>query len=115
MVLQLVRLLFWALIIYTVGKRLLAMMNAATAAPRVDGQARPVSPPPPSEASPYDVLGVTRTATATEIRSAYQGLMRKYHPDLVATMPVEFRDVAEKKTKEINAAYAQLKRWGALD
>ena len=29
-------------------------------------------------------------------------------------MPVEFRDVAEKKTKEINAAYSQLKRWGVV-
>jgi DnaJ like chaperone protein len=60
------------------------------------------------------VLGVSRGTTPTEIRTAYQALVRKYHPDLVATMPVEFREVAEKKTKESNAAYSQLTRGGVI-
>src|SRR5689334_19614353 len=29
----------------------------------------------------YKILGVPRTATAKEIRSAYRNLARKYHPD----------------------------------
>lgn len=57
---------------------------------------------------------MTQASPPEEIRAAYQALVRKYHPDLVATMPVEFREVAENKTKEINAAYSQLKRWGVV-
>ncbi|HSI04261.1 MAG: DnaJ family molecular chaperone [Myxococcota bacterium] len=119
MLMQLARLLFWALVIYLIWKRVRTMMGqGAPTGPRFQAGPRPAEPSPPPAAegmdSPYAVLGVSRGSTATEIRTAYQALVRKYHPDLVATMPVEFRDVAEKKTKEINAAYSQLKRWGVV-
>lgn len=52
---------------------------------------------------PYEVLGVTRSAGADEIKSAYRKLARKYHPD------VNPNDAAaEEKFKEIGAAYAIL-------
>ncbi|HVY12175.1 MAG TPA: DnaJ C-terminal domain-containing protein [Alphaproteobacteria bacterium] len=49
---------------------------------------------------PYTVLGVSRTASEDEIKSAYRGLAKKFHPDLNPGK----KDV-EQKFKEINAAY----------
>ena len=60
--------------------------------------------------SPWDVLGVAPGASIEEIRAAYQRQVMANHPDRVANMAQEFRDLAESRTKEINAAYSQLKR-----
>lgn len=50
----------------------------------------------------YEVLGVSKTATDAEIKSAFRGLAKKYHPD-VSKEP----DAAEK-FKEAQEAYAVL-------
>ena len=51
----------------------------------------------------YEVLGVSRSANADEIKRAYRGLARKHHPD-VADNKAE----AEHRFKEINEAYEVL-------
>ena len=51
----------------------------------------------------YETLGVPRSATEAEIKSAYRKLARKYHPD------VNKESGAEEKFKEIGEAYAVLK------
>src|SRR5215831_1908112 len=51
----------------------------------------------------YEVLGVTRTATADDIKKAYRKLARKYHPDV---NPGD--KSAEEKFKQIGEAYAVL-------
>ncbi len=51
----------------------------------------------------YDVLGVAKTATEDEIKTAYRKLARKYHPDV---NPGD--KSAEDKFKEINEAYEVL-------
>lgn len=50
----------------------------------------------------YEILGVKRDATASEIKSAYRKLARKYHPDVNKTKE------AESKFKDINEAYEVL-------
>ncbi|RPI59405.1 MAG: J domain-containing protein, partial [Planctomycetaceae bacterium] len=50
----------------------------------------------------YDVLGVGRTATADQIRSAYRKLARKYHPDVCKAAD------ADTKFKEATEAYEVL-------
>ncbi|MFC1935682.1 DnaJ family molecular chaperone [Chloroflexota bacterium] len=60
--------------------------------------------------SPYEVLQVRHGASREEITAAYRRLVRQYHPDKVANLAPEFREVAERRMKEINAAYEQLKR-----
>src|SRR5213594_1843255 len=51
----------------------------------------------------YETLGVPKTATDDEIRSAFRKLARKYHPDVAKD-----KKVAEEKFKEINEAYEVL-------
>ena len=50
----------------------------------------------------YEILGVSKSADADEIKSAYRRLAKKYHPDLNKTPE------AAEKFKEINEAYEVL-------
>lgn len=57
---------------------------------------------------PYTVLGVSRGASAAEIKQAYRKLAAQYHPDKVAHLGPEFQVLAEKRFKEIQEAYQQI-------
>jgi hypothetical protein len=59
--------------------------------------------------TPYEIIGISVNSTREEIMSAYQRMAKMYHPDKVATLGKEFRDLAESKMKEINHAYEILK------
>lgn len=58
----------------------------------------------------YEVLGLSRGTSFEEIKKAYRTLSMQYHPDKVAHLGDEFKQVAEEKMKEINAAYQALKK-----
>ncbi|KKQ03886.1 MAG: chaperone protein, partial [candidate division WS6 bacterium GW2011_WS6_36_26] len=47
----------------------------------------------------YEVLGVDKKATQSELKKAYRNLVKKYHPDS------NKNDGAEEKFKEVQEAY----------
>ncbi len=51
------------------------------------------------------VLGVSLAASRDEITAAYKQQISQYHPDKVANMGEEIRELAERRSKQINAAY----------
>ncbi|MCI8733669.1 MAG: molecular chaperone DnaJ [Clostridia bacterium] len=56
----------------------------------------------------YDILGIKKTATADEIKSAYRKLAKKYHPDMFTNAGDAEKKEAEVKFKEVNHAYEVL-------
>ena len=61
---------------------------------------------------PYGVLGLSRTASDSELKNAYRRLIREHHPDalLARGVPKSFIKVANQKMAAINAAYDQIQR-----
>lgn len=53
----------------------------------------------------FRILEVSQGATKEQIVAAYKQKIRQYHPDKVAQMGAEIRELAEFKSKQINAAY----------
>jgi DnaJ-domain-containing protein 1 len=84
--------------------------------PRAKPAAKPAPktaarPKPPKKArAAHEVLGVDADAAPDDIRRAYQQRMREYHPDRVAGLAEELQELAERRAKEINAAYDEMLR-----
>ena len=57
----------------------------------------------------YAELGVNKDATPEEIKKAYRGMARKYHPDKANNLDEATRNKYEAKFKQINEAYENLK------
>lgn len=72
-------------------------------------RAKPMAPRRSPVEAAYASLGLTRAPTQEELRAAFREKAQQYHPDKVASMAPEFREVAERKMREINAAYELLK------
>lgn len=83
------------------------------------GAIRHSLPPPPRITLVPDqtdaarkLLGVSDGASFTDVSIAYRRLTQLYHPDKVSGLAPEFQALADKRMKEINAAYEILKQKG---
>lgn len=76
-------------------------------------QTKQETPQPKAEqtvSSACTMLGVSVNASIEDIKSAYKQRMKEYHPDRVANLGAELKDLARKKTQEFNDAYQFLKK-----
>jgi hypothetical protein len=74
--------------------------------PDPEPEAVPVNEP--HKLSPAEILGVTSTASLSEIKLAYRRRIKECHPDRFAGMDDQSRTLAEEWTKSLNAAYESL-------
>ena len=56
------------------------------------------------------ILGLGERMAPSDVKTAYRDLLAKYHPDKVNHLGEEFKQIAEKKTKEIVQAYQYFQR-----
>ena len=59
---------------------------------------------------PYKALGLTKDATADEIKKAYRELVKKYHPDKVIADDQALKAGAEEKFKQVQKAYETIQK-----
>jgi hypothetical protein len=57
--------------------------------------------------APFEVLGVSPTATAEEVNAAYRILAQIYHPDRYQDSPDEVRRESEDRMRCLNEAYRE--------
>jgi hypothetical protein len=73
-------------------------------------EAPPSKPTTASDlAATFAVFGLQPGAFFDEVSAAYKKLAAQNHPDKVAQMAPEFRELAERKMRELNAAYDQIR------
>jgi DnaJ like chaperone protein len=75
---------------------------------REEKRPRPEQPAPKETWS--EVLGISSSAGIDEIRHAYRRMITQYHPDKVASLGLELRELAELKSKQITMAYREAMR-----
>jgi preprotein translocase subunit Sec63 len=63
-----------------------------------------------NELDPYAVLDVDESADMDAIDAAYRRRMSEYHPDKVANAAPEIKELAERRARDINAAYEEIRK-----
>jgi DnaJ like chaperone protein len=84
------------------------LMGGRKVEPPLEQKSTTGSEPASLDAQPqewWEVLGVSAKASPEEIREAYRKLIAQYHPDKVASLGPEIREVAHRKSQQITEAY----------
>lgn len=68
-----------------------------------------VTPLPVADPDPWAVLGVAPGTPVAEVRKAFRAMMVQYHPDKVAHLAPEFRELADKKSRQITEAWEKIR------
>ena len=74
------------------------------------GKRRSDAPTAGSGSDPYAVLDVDESADMEAIDAAYRRRMSEYHPDKVANAAPEIKELAERRARDINAAYEEIRK-----
>ncbi|PTX52572.1 DnaJ like chaperone protein [Gemmobacter caeni] len=66
----------------------------------------------PDAWDPYQVLGTHPGASREDIRRAWRDLVKQNHPDRLnaAGLPAEMRLIAERRIREVNRAYSEIRQ-----
>ncbi len=87
-----------------------AMSGRKADHPNGHSEAPPPKPAPTAGlAAAFSLLGLKTGAPLEDASAAYKSLAAQSHPDKVAHMAPEFRELAERKMRELNAAYEQIR------
>lgn len=62
------------------------------------------------KSGPYRELGLGADASDAEVDAAYKRLISQYHPDKYVAAAPELRAQAERRARELNAAYDRIKK-----
>jgi DnaJ like chaperone protein len=91
-------------------ERIRASLHEDREPPDAAARARP-EPAETLEAD-YLLLGVSGSASGAEIKLAYRRMMHRNHPDKLAArgLPDSMRPLAERRTREIAAAYERIRQ-----
>jgi hypothetical protein len=76
--------------------------------PREPSREPPEAPPEKKDA--WAVLGIARGTPLDEAKRAFRALIAQYHPDKVAHLAPEFHALAERRTRELLEAWAEVER-----
>lgn len=60
--------------------------------------------------SDYKILGLKSSDTDNEVKKTYRKMAAKYHPDKVAHLGEDLKNLAEEKFKALNDAYQNIKK-----
>tara|TARA_Y100000817_G_scaffold302802_1_gene284109 strand:+ start:944 stop:1651 length:708 start_codon:yes stop_codon:yes gene_type:complete len=60
--------------------------------------------------SAYKVLGINSNSTDLEIKKAYRRMANKFHPDKIAHLGEEYKNIAQEKFKSVSDAYHKIKK-----
>lgn len=63
---------------------------------------------PAGATDPWAVLGIPPGSSLADAKKAWKALVIQYHPDKVAHLAPEFRELAEERTRQIMTAWEQL-------